>query len=251
MQNSRLAFCTAIKDRYNSLVITLPENIAKIPQDCCICVVDYASKSDAGERWMLNTFAEEIRLGKLIVFRVTNEIDWSSPKAKNLAHRLVHSDYMVNLDCDNFISRLDVKIFLNIAVKKIPSHQCSSQFLGTYGRIGIPSDTFYAIGGYDEGMLPMGYQDVDLLTRASSYHGGHARLSWNDSPPPIDHDKPKLFAYAKDDKFFEDINTLNMKRAMLRKEMSGIVIKDSFSSFRGRLNGRQCSIDGFGKLTPI
>ena len=251
MKKKRLGFCTTVRDRFNSLVITLPENISNIPEGCCICVVDYASKSCAGEHWMLNNYSNEIMLGKLIVFRVTNDIDWSAPKAKNLAHRLVNAEYMVNLDCDNFISELDVKDFLCMAERNIPCQQFCSQFPGSYGRIGIPSDTFYAIGGYDEGMLPMGYQDADLLFRATSYHRSCAQIDWNNSHPPVDIQKPKLHAYGRDNKFFESINAFNRQRCFLRKRLAGILIKDSFASYRGRLNGEEVVLDGFGSMTKI
>lgn len=248
MRKNRLAFCTALKDRFSSLLVTLPENIINISQGCSILVVDYNSKSNSGERWILSNYFDEIQSGKLVVFRVTDDVDWAAPRAKNLAHRLADADYLFNLDCDNFISRLDVSALLEVAAMNIPCHQWHPGYEGTYGRIGIPASTFYALGGYDEGMLPMGYQDADLILRASSYHRGRVNLGWNDSPRPIDRDKPKLFAYGKDDDFFEKINDWNFKRSILRNELSGIIIKDSFSSFRGRLNGSEISIDGFNNF---
>ena len=249
MKTKKLAFCTAVKDRFGSLAATLPENISRLTDQCCISVVDYSSKSDSGEKWILSEFSGEIKSGRLSFFRVTDDLDWSAPRAKNLAHRLASAGYLFNLDSDNFISQEDVNVFLNVARKGIPCHQCVAQGPGTFGRIGLPSDTFYAIGGYDESMLPMGYQDADLLRRAVTYHGGCARLSWNYAPMPVDNEKSKLFSYGKSDSFYEEMNYFNSKRSALREELSGIVIKDSFASYRGRLNGTYLTVDGFGKLT--
>ena len=245
----KLAFCTTVRDRFNSLICTLPSNIEKLPQNCCICVVDYGSKSDAGERWLLEQYSSEVRSGRLIVFRVNNDLDWSAPKAKNLAHRLVSSEYMFNLDCDNFISDQDVSCILNMASEKLPCQQFCPEAQGSYGRIGVPSETFYHLGGYDEGMLPMGYQDVDFWVRATQYHGMRGEIGWSSAHLPLDIDKPKLFAFGMDDNVFEEMNVLNQKRSLLRRQISGIVIKDSFSSYRGRLNGNEVTFDGFGKFT--
>ena len=45
---------------------------------------------------------------------------------------------------------------------------------GCTGRIGAFADGFIAIGGYDQGMYPSGYQDIDLYLRLRMRSGGYA-----------------------------------------------------------------------------
>ena len=39
---------------------------------------------------------------------------------------------------------------------------------GNFGRIAITKNKFDEIGGYDQSLLPMGYQDWDIIKRAEA-----------------------------------------------------------------------------------
>eukprot|EP00971_Amphidinium_carterae_P162230 3215802-Amphidinium_carterae.1 len=49
----------------------------------------------------------------------------------------------------------------------------ASRAAGMCGRIVSLREDFEAIAGYDEAMLPMGYQDCDLVIRLRAIGGAH------------------------------------------------------------------------------
>ena len=97
------------------------------------------------------------------------------------------------MDCDNKIDPREVYYLLDLikgATKnsyrqKISKnveghfiyHGWSGKFHdGTYGRIGMFQEDFKQLGGYDESFLPMGSQDMDLLTRATYFYKSYAKI---------------------------------------------------------------------------
>lgn len=94
---------------------------------------------------------------------------WHSSVAKNLVHRLATGDILVNLDCDNFIGDAVTAIREHFDQGCQLLHLWSGVYGdGTYGRIAVVRELFYALGGYDETFYPMGYQDVDFIHRAAA-----------------------------------------------------------------------------------
>jgi hypothetical protein len=101
-----------------------------------------------------------------VFFEVTSEVRWSSPRAKNLAHRVAGGSYLFNLDADNRIGPADVALVEQAAARGEAVHQWAGNWTdGSFGRIGLPRDLYHTLGGYDESMLPMAGQDMDLLRR--------------------------------------------------------------------------------------
>ena len=92
-------------------------------------------------------------------------------KAKNLAHFAATGDYVVNLDADNFIGDTikTWRRFWQDNPDTIIHGFCGKGSDGTGGRVGMAKHHFLALGGYDEDMLPMGYDDWDLIHRAEAY----------------------------------------------------------------------------------
>lgn len=249
----RISFCTTVCDRLDSLKKTLPENLAAINDYCEICLVDFNSKSDPVAEWVQTQFPSELSNGSLKFLVVMDDVSWSAPHAKNLAHRLATSPYMVNIDADNYISKEDVCTFLAVARRGVPLQQELFDGVGgngTCGRIGLSAETFYDLGGYDEGMLPMGFQDLDLLRRAIKHVGASAFIAWNNATPlPVDADVSKLRAYSDQTaSLWSEMNELNIRRSMLRERVMGIRINGSFSSYNGVLNGNNVSVGGFGRI---
>ena len=111
----QISFCTTVCDRLDSLKKTLPANLSAINDRCEICLVDFNSKSDPVAEWVETQFPSELSNGSLKFFVVTDDVSWSAPHAKNLAHRLATSPYMVNIDADNYLSKEDVSTFLAVA----------------------------------------------------------------------------------------------------------------------------------------
>ena len=249
----QISFCTTVCDRLGSLKKTLPVNLLAINDFCEICLVDFNSKSDPIAEWVEAQFSAELSNGSLRFFAVLDDVPWSAPHAKNLAHRLSTTPYMVNIDADNYLSKEDVRTFLAVARRGLPLQQELFDGVGgngTCGRIGLSSETFYDLGGYDEGMLPMGFQDLDLLHRATKHKGARACIAWNDSTPlPVDNDVNKLQSFSdKSASLWSEINEFNIRRSALRERLMGIRISSSFASYKGDLNGKRVSVDGFGRI---
>jgi hypothetical protein len=164
----RISFCTTCANRLYQFKRTIKKNLAAViehPNTEWI-VVNYNSK-DQLDSFMLSKLPETPH--RLIYVRVLSPHPWHVSAAKNVAHLLASGDILVNLDCDNFIGDAIRVIENNFSPKTQMLHLWSGTFGdGTYGRIAIAREAFYELGGYDESFYPMGYQDEDILNRASA-----------------------------------------------------------------------------------
>src|SRR5262249_19016949 len=93
---------------------------------------------------------------------------------------------------------------------------------GSFGRIGIAKRHFVALGGYDEEMLPMGSQDLDLIRRAEAYGLDYLRLPYRGPPAlsngarlaPAQHDDfGEKVRYSGMNIRYVDMNRLNRARS--------------------------------------
>jgi len=124
--------------------------------------------------WIAENYRYELEKGFLSYYYCDMKY-WHSSIAKNTAHKLGRGEYLVNLDCDNFCGIRGGEWVL----KKIGGSGGSSDIIihmhngekgsGTFGRIGISKRIFEEIGGYDESLMPMGYQDNDLIERCKLF----------------------------------------------------------------------------------
>lgn len=164
-----VTFCVHIKNRRAQLERTLPENLAALRshENVGLVVLDYNSDDGIAE-WIASSFMDEIRSGRLIYGRERTAKLFHASKSKNLAHRIAPGRLLVNLDCDNFIDGT-VPLLCEVARSSDNAlvHVWSGTHGdGTFGRIAISRPVFFAIGGYDESLLPIGHEDRDLIRRA-------------------------------------------------------------------------------------
>ncbi|MCP4456763.1 MAG: hypothetical protein GY816_01855 [Cytophagales bacterium] len=153
----------------------MKKNLDDNRQDCDrleFVLVDIGSDEDITD-WVIANFRSELESGYLKYFRTHKTENWHAPVAKNTSHRLSSGKILVNLDGDNFTGyRGGMYIYNEFIAHK---HDiCLWQFSGTFndgsfGRIAAARDTFMAVGGYNEELLEMGYQDRDLVRRLESY----------------------------------------------------------------------------------
>lgn len=256
-----VSFCITARNRKEVLEKTLAFNLGQLQdfKNAMISLVDYGS-SDELSPFIWKKFSNYIKTGKLLFFEVKNQVNWSAPKAKNLSHRISNANYLFNLDADNFIVKDDIESVLMGSRKNLPSHQFTGDLTdGTYGRIGLPSKTFFEIGGYDEGLLSMGFQDRDIILRSCLQHRMLIfRLAVSKSfVKPIKNSKKKSLSSfdtihqldeLSAEKLWSDMNILNAQRASMRLRLEGHKIKGGFSSYCGLLNGIEVTIDGFGNI---
>jgi hypothetical protein len=206
----KLLFVISVFNRVNHFKITLPKNICAVRnfENAGLLVVDFGGEDSAEIADFLDKqFSFDIMMGKLIYYKAIKS--WSKfhmSTAKNIAHRLVESEYYFSLDADNFISIEDISDVLN-AIKDDPDillHQTTGaapmQYLmwekynlfpnksiyhnttptwdGSSGRIGVSKKCFDTVNGYNEFFTGMGMEDNDFLMRniLSGCHYKHLEI---------------------------------------------------------------------------
>ena len=168
---TRLTFCIACKNRFWQISKTLPLNLHHNYDDrnfVKFVLVDFGS-SDGLKDWVLADFKKEIDCGYLKYYFTEALPNWHASIAKNTAHYHSNGDILVNLDCDNFTGKRGGKFIIEQFDElgdKVILHQFSGDYNdGSFGRIGVKKKYFSFIGGYDESLLPMSFQDIDLIER--------------------------------------------------------------------------------------
>lgn len=219
----KLSFCSTCYNRFKQIALTLPTNISNLQQDEQIVLVDYDSK-DGLEDYILNNHKKDIDDGRLKYIRIYDQSYYNCPIAKNIAHYYADGEYVVNLDCDNFIvgmrdildqqlSKQQDKFILHLAVldgELSRTHQKQhNDFIGSFGRILLKKSDFVEIGGYNELFLPIAYQDSDLILRCIANGYSYCNVPLNNTC--IDHSKYIL--YGSDTRSFSwnDCNLLNQQ----------------------------------------
>jgi glycosyltransferase involved in cell wall biosynthesis len=119
-----ISFCVTCRNRLWQLQETLESNLSVLGKNHEIVLVDFGS-SDGLSSWVWAGFEDDIRNGRLTFFEVLSEVSWSSPKAKNLAHRLAKGNYLFNLDADNFLTGQDLAGIEDAAATGVPCQQWS------------------------------------------------------------------------------------------------------------------------------
>ena len=168
-----LSFCITCMNRYNQLKKTLPENLKYNKRginNIEFILVDFITDATNGiEKYIKNNFKSELETGYLKYYQTDELRYWHSSVAKNTSHILASGKYVVNLDCDNFVG-LNGYLFVlnkfNDYGDDIIIHQSSNKFKsGTMGRISMSKENFIKLGGYDEQLQPMAWQDGDIIER--------------------------------------------------------------------------------------
>jgi glycosyltransferase involved in cell wall biosynthesis len=150
-----LSFCITCKNRFHQIKETLPKNLADnalLKGKIEFVLVDFDS-NDGLRAWILKNFLSELNKGYL----------------KNTTHLFASNDILVNLDCDNYTGKNGGKLVIREFMRansELVLHQFGGVYGdGTYGRISVLKKYFLQVGGYDESLEPMGYEDKDLIER--------------------------------------------------------------------------------------
>lgn len=167
----KVSFCISHKNRVSYLKQTLAKNLEDNASDQNIVeftLVDFDSTENIDD-WIKAEFSDQIKRGYLKYYRASGLDEWHASIAKNTTHFLGTGAILVNLDCDNFTGPNGGTHVLNHFENKdhnIILWQYSNKKLdGSFGRIAMTKDGFDELCGYNEALLPMGYQDGDLRNR--------------------------------------------------------------------------------------
>lgn len=171
----KLTFVMALMNRKHQIEETLIKNLEDNWEDrenVEFVLMDVSSK-DGFREWLqeqdLNKYTKS---GYLRCFE-TDVIDtWHASIGKNTAAHQAHGRIIVTLDCDNFTGFRGG----NFVIQHFEKHNYNCvmhQFdwnpkNGNFGRIALTKNKFDKIGGYDQSLLPMGYQDWDIIKRAEA-----------------------------------------------------------------------------------
>jgi hypothetical protein len=253
--NKSISFCQTSRNRLWQLKETLSSNLRTIEEDCEIVLVDYGS-TDGLARWVWQNYKPFIQNRTLTFFEVRNTVRWSSPCAKNLAHRLSAGGYLFNLDADNFISSNDIRMIRELATTDNPCHQFSGDFGdGSFGRIGLSRALFFELGGYDETMLPMGGQDIDLLRRLKALGRTPKNLPGPEKAAIINTFSQKMASVGRGQtneelaqRNWRDMEEINQVISKIRLASEGPSRLHGFKTFQGLLNGEMVIINGFNRI---
>jgi hypothetical protein len=249
-----ISFCITCCNRLWQIQQTFETNLANLDADLELVLVDFGSRDGLAE-WVWSGFKPEIDSGKVRFYEVCNPVNWSSPRAKNLSHRLATGRYLFNLDADNFLTAEDILTIRRAASSGSPCHQWTGTFGdGSFGRIGLSGQLFRQIGGYDESFLPMGAQDLDLLNRLNA--GGNPVIALG---PPTraaiqnqvsDKIAQSVKKHGDARKQFEEMNLLNLSLSRFKLAHHGSDRSGGFGTYLGYLNGRLTVVDGLGYVGP-
>jgi len=177
----RISFCTTCKGRLWQLRQTYLLNVETAIEehdDVEFVLVNYMSPDELDD-WVSTRLS---RVEGLVYVRLREPLPWHVCKAKNMGHRATTGDVIVNLDADNFLGEGYVS---RVVAEVGPGN--ASRLVGhpsVGGRIAVHRDDFFAVGGYDESLAPMGHEDNDLEARLVL--NGVKVAHWPRGPLPVD-----------------------------------------------------------------
>jgi hypothetical protein len=121
----------------------------------------------ASDELIRNRGADLIRRGYLTYVTGTLE-SYHQCVCKNLVKRAAHGRFLINLDIDNRISIKDTIQLLTMDLEHSLYHGFDGKWgTGSSGMFGLPRSLFQELGGYNEDFLPYGYDEMDLMNRAT------------------------------------------------------------------------------------
>ena len=171
----KLSFVMALMNRSHQIEQTLIKNLEdnyEDRNDVEFVLMDVNSK-DGFRDWIRKQNLDKYTKNGYLRYFETDVLDqWHASIGKNTASHQAHGKIIVTLDCDNFTGYRGGKF----VIEQFEKHDYNCvvhQFdwnpqNGNFGRIAITKKKFDEIGGYDQSLLPMGYQDWDIIKRAEA-----------------------------------------------------------------------------------
>jgi len=171
----KLTFVMALMNRFHQIEQTLIKNLEdnwEDRDDVEFVLMDINSK-DGFRKWIREqNLTKYTECGYLRYYETDILEQWHASIGKNTATHQAHGKIVVTLDCDNFTGPRGGRFVISHFEKN--DYNCvMHQFdwipqNGNFGRIALTKEKFNEIGGYDQSLLPMGYQDWDIIKRAEA-----------------------------------------------------------------------------------
>lgn len=230
-----LSYCVTCMNRIEQLKKTLPYNMDRLKDDEQLCLVNFNSK-DGLDEWISENFIEYIKNEKLIYFYTKEPKYFDMSKAKNLSHRLSNSEWVFNLDGDNYITQ-KTRICIENASKEFDNFFIWERGIpldGSGGRICVKRKEFFNIGGYDEIYDFVSQHDYDLQKLLCLNKKICIRQTCDKRP--IKNSKTETAANTRS-KVYSDYSSANKKK--FESKIRNNIIKNNelgYKIYRGILN---------------
>lgn len=173
--DKKLTFVMALMNRKHQIEQTLLKNLEdnwEDRDDVEFVLMDVNSKDGMREWIREQDLTKYTECGYLRYFETEVLDEWHASIGKNTATHQAQGRIVVTLDCDNFTGPRGGRFVIDHFEKH--DYNCVvHQFdwnpqNGNFGRIAVTKAIFDRIGGYDQSLMPMGYQDWDLIKRAQA-----------------------------------------------------------------------------------
>ncbi|MFV0359867.1 glycosyltransferase family 2 protein [Tropicimonas sp.] len=168
----RISYCIPIMGRLDDLKGTLRENLGAnaVFRGSIEFVLVLFGDDPGPERWVRDTCAEALSDGYLRLIRDRDTLDtWHFAKAKNAFRRHIGGAYYSSLDGDNFVTAEETQHLLDLMDAHprgfVLHHFTGNWGDGTSGRVTLPASVYRHVG-YDPGLLPRQYDEIDLILGA-------------------------------------------------------------------------------------
>lgn len=206
---TKVTYASQCKGRLWQLKQTFDANLEILSAiDADWVIVDFNS-DDGLFDWILSNEKAQpfLKDGKLKLYKLMPEVQYSIPLAKNLAHQLGSGSIVFNLDIDNLIGNSFEKAS---TLDDLTVMTCESlPRTGRYGRIAMKRSIFMWLGGYDLDLFGAGYHDVNMVERLKSL--SFKAISDDNAPLSIPNTPKDTSYYLPNSGKFSEYNTTNMK----------------------------------------
>lgn len=160
---------------------------------------------------------------------------WHAGIANNISHRCANtsSTVLMNLDVDNLIGNSISVVRENMVDRGIELlHNWSGDYHdGTYGRIAMTKEKFYALGGYDESFYPMGYQDTDIMNRARAMGSTYLHVNCGNNLAILNSKEDWLVNCKIPGMTWRDFNRVNKNKSISNIESGKFTVVNDWKEF--------------------
>jgi len=169
-------------------------------------LLNYSSKDDLDE-WARKELPLYIELGLVNYYKTIEDYEYFRlSHSKNIAFKIAQGDIINNVDADHYTNKGFLER-INLIANQVDTTKII--FMKTRqknrGRIGMYKHEFIqSVRGYDENIIDYGYEDPDLLNRATKlgfmcwrYSGKFFKLIENHDRHPIANYKNKAWKYTQ------------------------------------------------------
>jgi hypothetical protein len=170
-QGPLISYCIPVMNRGADLRATLGSNLRENRRFGGLVefIVVFFDQDQATQDWARRRFGRHVESGRLRVLRSDALDVWHFGKAKNAFRPLVRGRIYSSLDADNFVSAAETQQLIDVHAvhgDDFVFHHFSGQWGdGSSGRVSLPAALFREVG-YNEGLLPRQFDEVDLILSA-------------------------------------------------------------------------------------